>query len=164
MLRAYIGIGSNIGDRIAHCAGAVKELERIPGFHVVEVSQWFLTEPVGVDGQDWYLNGAVAADVEISARALLDHLLAIEKKMGRVRKRRWEPRILDLDLLLFGNEIIRENGMTIPHPLMHQRRFVLVPLAQMAPGLRHPVLLKTMSELLEALPEDGQTVSPWKGE
>lgn len=157
----YIGIGSNMGDRAAHCTEAVEQIGRIPGLRVANISHWFLTEPVGVDGQEWYLNGALAADTEISARSLLDHLLTIEKRMGRIRKARWEPREIDLDLLLFGNQIIHENGMDIPHPLMHQRRFVLVPLAQIAPALRHPVLLKTMAELLEALPADGQEVTLW---
>jgi 2-amino-4-hydroxy-6-hydroxymethyldihydropteridine diphosphokinase len=164
MTTAYIGIGSNMGDRTANCKAAVGEIGRIPGCRVVDRSDWFFTEPVGVHGQEWYLNGVAAADVEIPARELLDHLLAIEKKMGRVRKDRWEPRILDLDLLLFGGGTIHEDGLAVPHPLMHQRRFVLVPLSQMAPDLNHPVLQKTMAELLDALPEDGQAVTSWKGE
>ncbi|PKN22234.1 MAG: 2-amino-4-hydroxy-6-hydroxymethyldihydropteridine diphosphokinase [Deltaproteobacteria bacterium HGW-Deltaproteobacteria-21] len=82
--------------------------------------------------------------------------------MGRLRKERWEPRVIDLDLLLFGGEIVQEEDLAVPHPLMHLRRFVLVPLVQLAHDLRHPVLLKTMAELLQELPEDGQDVIPWK--
>ncbi len=162
MVTAYIGIGSNLGDRLNNCLRAVEEIAAVPGFHVVSRSEWFLTKPVGVDGQEWYMNGALAADSVISPRRFLDHLLEIEKRMGRLRKERWESRIIDLDLLLFGDEVILEEGLSIPHPLMHLRRFVLVPLVQLAPGLMHPVLLKTMAELLHELPEDGQDVVPWK--
>ncbi len=160
--KAYIGIGSNLGDRHAHCTAAVEEIEGIPGSSVVQRSDWFWSEPVGVEGQEWYLNGVVAVETAVSPRELLDHLLAIEKKMGRVRKVRWEARVLDLDLLLFGDEVIQEEGLTVPHPLMHQRRFVMVPLVQIAPNLRHPASQKTVSELLGSLPEAGQVLVPWR--
>jgi 2-amino-4-hydroxy-6-hydroxymethyldihydropteridine diphosphokinase len=159
---SYIGIGSNVGDRSANCVRAAERIAAVPGFDVVSCSEWFFTRPVGVDGQDWYMNGVLAADSEISPIRFLDHLLRIEKRMGRSRKERWEPRIIDLDLLLFGDEIIHQEGLSLPHPRMHMRRFVLVPLVQLAPDLRHPVLLKTMAELLLELPEDGQDVVPWK--
>lgn len=162
-VRAYIGVGSNRGDRPANCRRAVKEVACIPGCAVVECSDWFLTEPVGVKGQDWYLNGVLAVDTEISPRDLLLHLLAIEKRMGRVRKTHWESRVMDLDLLLYGEEIVHGEDLVVPHPLMHQRRFVLAPLAQIAPGLRHPCLESTIAELLERLPEEGQAIFPWRG-
>ena len=159
---AYIAIGSNLGDRRAACEAAVMRIAGIPGCTVVARSGWFWTEPVGVEGQDPYLNGVVAAKAETTPRDLLEQLLAIEKAMGRERKGRWEPRTLDLDLLLFGDEIVREEGLILPHPLMHLRRFVLVPLAQIAPGLLHPVLRKPIAALLEGLPQEGQAVVPWK--
>ena len=117
---------------------------------------------MGVEGQGWYLNGVAALDVGIPARELLKNLLTLEEEMGRVRKERWEARIIDLDILLFGSDVIDEEGLTIPHPRMHLRRFVLVPLAELAPGLIHPVLGVRVEELLEGLPEDDQTVVPWK--
>lgn len=163
MVTVYIGIGSNMGDRLANCVRAAEEIAAVPGFEVVSRSEWFLTRPVGVDGQqEWYLNGVLAADSEISPRLFLANLLEIEKSMGRLRKERWGPRVIDLDLLLFGGEIVQEEDLAVPHPLMHLRRFVLVPLVQLAHDLRHPVLLKTMAELLQELPEEGQDVIPWK--
>ena len=163
MVTAYIGIGSNMGDRLANCVRAAEEIAAVPGLRVVSCSEWFLTRPVGVVGQqEWYLNGVLAADSEISPRLFLANLLEIEKSMGRLRKERWGPRVIDLDLLLFGGEIVQEENLAVPHPLMHLRRFVLVPLVQLAHDLRHPVLLKTMAELLHELPEDGQDVIPWK--
>ena len=117
---------------------------------------------MGVEGQGWYLNGVAALDAEIPARELLKNLLTLEAGMGRVRKERWEARIIDLDILLFGSDVIDEEGLIIPHPRMHQRRFVLVPLARLEPGLIHPVLGARVDELLEELPEDDQKVVPWK--
>jgi 2-amino-4-hydroxy-6-hydroxymethyldihydropteridine diphosphokinase len=162
MVTAYIGIGSNMGDRLNNGIRAAERIAAVPGCRVVNCSEWFLTKPVGVDGQEWYMNGVLAADSEITPGRLLGHLLEIEKGMGRLRKERWGPRTIDLDLLLFGDEIVHEQGISVPHPLMHLRRFVLVPLVQLAPALLHPVLLKTMTELLHELPEDGQDVVPWK--
>jgi 2-amino-4-hydroxy-6-hydroxymethyldihydropteridine diphosphokinase len=159
---AYIAIGSNMGDRRAACEAAVLRIAGIPGCAVVGRSGWYWTEPVGVEGQERYLNGVVAAEAGGSPRDFLARLLAIEDAMGRERKGRWEPRTLDLDLLLYGEEIVREEGLILPHPLMHLRRFVLVPLAQIAPGLLHPVLRRPVAALLAELPQEGQTVVPWK--
>jgi 2-amino-4-hydroxy-6-hydroxymethyldihydropteridine diphosphokinase len=102
-------------------------------------------------------------ETEISARELLARLLGIESAMGRVRTKKWEPRIIDLDLLLFGEEVIESEDLQVPHPLMHVRRFVLVPMVELAPWLLHPVLRKTMEELLESLAEDGQEVISFEG-
>lgn len=153
-----------MGDRLAACDTAVERIVRIPGCAFVSRSSWYRTEPVGVQGQEWYLNGALAVETELTARDLLGRLLAVEKGMGRERKERWGPRTLDLDLLLFGQEIIEEEGLIIPHPLMHLRRFVLVPLVEIAPDLLHPTLRMSVSRLLSELPEEGQAVTPWKDE
>jgi 2-amino-4-hydroxy-6-hydroxymethyldihydropteridine diphosphokinase len=160
--RAFIAIGSNMGDRRAVCEAAVEQIARIPGCALVGRSNWYRTEPVGVQGQDAYLNGVLALEASGSPGNLLKQLLAIEKRMGRERKERWEPRTLDLDLLLFGEEIVHKEGLTLPHPLMHLRRFVLVPLAEIAPGLVHPSLQKSVSAMLAELPEQGQAVVQWK--
>jgi len=106
------------------------------------------------------LNGAVSIEAEVSARFLLGELLQIESAMGRVRKGKWGPRIIDLDLLLFGQEIISEPDLQVPHPLMHTRRFVMVPMVHLAPKLIHPALRRTMTELLDALHEEGQELAP----
>lgn len=155
---AYIGIGSNLGDRYRNCLDAVSRVHRIPDCRVTGVSGWFYTRPVGVKGQDWYINGAVSVRTKITAQELLRHLLVIEKDMGRVRIERWGPRTLDLDILLFGEEIIDEVNLKVPHPLMHLRRFALVPLVELAPGLVHPILGVPISQLLEGLPGNGQEV------
>jgi 2-amino-4-hydroxy-6-hydroxymethyldihydropteridine diphosphokinase len=164
MTRAYIGIGSNLGDRLKHCTGAVEGISRLQDCALSGRSAWYRTQPVGVAGQPWYLNGVVALDVGIPARRLLKNILTLEEEMGRMRKERWEARTIDLDILLFGSDVIDEEGLAIPHPRMHLRRFVLVPLTQLAPGLIHPVLGVRLEELLEKLPEDDQTVVPWKDE
>jgi 2-amino-4-hydroxy-6-hydroxymethyldihydropteridine diphosphokinase len=162
MTRAYIGIGSNLGDRLKHCTGAVERISRLKGCTLSGGSAWYQTQPVGVAGQGWYLNGVIAVDVGIPARKLMKDLLDLEEEMGRVREERWEARVIDLDILLFGSEVIDEEGLTVPHPRMHLRRFVLVPLAELAPELIHPVLGVRVENLLERLPEDDQAVVPWK--
>lgn len=157
---AHIGIGSNLGDRSGQCRRAMEEVNRIPGCQVTGRSLLYRTEPVGVRGQPWFLNAVIEVQAGISARALLKNLLAIEEAMGRRRQGRWEARPIDLDLLLYGSEIIREPGLTVPHPRLHERRFVLVPLAELYPDGIHPVLRTRLMALLEELPEDGQRVEP----
>jgi 2-amino-4-hydroxy-6-hydroxymethyldihydropteridine diphosphokinase len=158
MYKVYIGIGSNLGDREGNCVRAVELVDGTRGCRIIKMSALYRTEPVGVEGHDWYVNGAVSLASEISAHELLARLLEIESKMGRVRKGTWDPRPIDLDILLFGRDIITEDGLTVPHPRMHLRRFVLAPMAQLEPDLVHPVLGLTMRELLEGLPEEGQRV------
>jgi 2-amino-4-hydroxy-6-hydroxymethyldihydropteridine diphosphokinase len=155
---AYIGLGSNLGDRAANLALALKMMAGLPCCRLNGRSGLYSTEPVGFTDQDWFLNAACCLDVSGSAGDLIKDLLDIEKKIGRVRDRRWGPRVIDLDILLFGDEKIAQNDLTIPHPLMHVRRFVLMPLNDLAPQKRHPVLGNTISELLASLPDEGQRV------
>ncbi|UCB50645.1 MAG: 2-amino-4-hydroxy-6-hydroxymethyldihydropteridine diphosphokinase [Deltaproteobacteria bacterium] len=157
---AYIGIGSNLEDKRHNCLTAVERVEQIPGSALTGRSDWYLTRPVGVKGQDWYVNGVVSISTKIPPRDLLGRLLAIESDMGRVRRKRWESRIIDLDILLYGHEIIKEEDLTVPHPLMHLRKFVLVPLVQLAPDLIHPSLGVTIAELLRRMTNNGQEVIP----
>ena len=133
MTLAYVGLGSNHGDREATIRRAIAAL---PG--VVAVSELRETDPVGVTEQPAFLNGAVAVETELSARELLESLLMIERGLGRERGLRWGPRTIDLDLLLFGGESLDEPGLTIPHPRLHERRFVLEPLADLDPELEVP--------------------------
>ena len=160
---AYIGIGSNLGDKRSNCDQAVERIGRICGCRLMQCSPWFLTRPVGVEGQDWYLNGVASLEAEISAHDLLARLLEIESAMGRVRAEKWGPRVIDLDLLLFGDQIISGQDLQVPHPFMHARRFVLVPMVHLAPQLIHPVLRRTMAELLESLEGEGQDVMALEG-
>jgi len=151
--KAYIGVGSNLGDKVANCLAAIERVAVLPGCRVTARSGLYRTEPVDVEDQDWYVNGVICVDTEYAAGDLLIHLMAIEASMGRVRKQKWEARIIDLDILLYGNHRIREEGLIIPHPLMHTRRFVLAPLHQLDPQLVHPVFGKTISRLLDACGE-----------
>jgi len=149
---AYIGIGSNIGDKISNCRCAVEEMGQLPECEITACSSLFKTEPEGVMQQDWFMNCVSQLITTLSPFQLIQALLSIEHAMGRRRRRRWEARIIDLDILLFGQEVIRSRDLVIPHPLMHKRRFVLEPLAQLAPELIHPVLKMTIVHLLHGLP------------
>ena len=139
MTRAYIGLGANLGDREATIRAALDALSDEDGIDVVAVSTLRETEPVGVGAQPLFLNGAAEIETTLSARELLDRLLATEKRFGRVRvPGEHGPRTLDLDLLLYGDEQIDEPGLTVPHPRLHERAFVLEPLAELdakVPGL-----------------------------
>lgn len=145
MTRAYVGVGANLGDRRATIERAIALL---PG--VVAVSELRETEPVGVVDQPPFLNGAVALETALSPRELLDTLLAVERALGRERRERWGPRLLDLDLLLHGDATIDEPGLTVPHPRLHVRRFALEPLADLDPVLEIPGRGR-VSELLAGL-------------
>jgi len=134
--RAYVGLGANIGDRERTLREAVDALGAEEGIEVAAVSTLRETDPVGVGEQPRFLNGVVALETSLGARELLDRLLAVEQRFGRVRvPGEHGPRTLDLDLLLYGDETIDEPGLAVPHPRMHERRFVLEPLAELAPGL-----------------------------
>jgi 2-amino-4-hydroxy-6-hydroxymethyldihydropteridine diphosphokinase len=137
--RAYVALGANLGDRERTLRAAVDALAAEEGIEVVAVSTLRDTEPVGVSAQPRYLNGAAELETTLTARELLDRLLAVEQRFGRVRvPGEHGPRTLDLDLLLYGDEAIDEPGLTVPHPRLHERRFVLEPLAELAPGLVVP--------------------------
>jgi 2-amino-4-hydroxy-6-hydroxymethyldihydropteridine diphosphokinase len=151
----YLSLGSNIGDREAHLRDAIARLAAEG--RVVAVSSFYETEPVEVTDQSWFLNCAVALETTDTPEQLMAALLRIEREMGRQRVQRKGPRTIDLDILLFGDAIIDSPKLTIPHPAMHQRRFVLAPLAEIAPEVCHPILKKKIRELLDALPA-GQEV------
>jgi 2-amino-4-hydroxy-6-hydroxymethyldihydropteridine diphosphokinase len=149
---AYIGIGSNVGDKPFNCRLSIDKINQLPGCSVTGCSTLFKTEPEGVTGQDWYANCVARVTTTQQPSDVLGGLMGIESDMGRVRKRRWEARIIDLDILLFGQKILAYKNLVIPHPLLHKRRFVLEPLAQLAPDLVHPVLKLTVRQLLSKLP------------
>ena len=145
---AYIGLGSNLGDPEGMLERAVGALRGEDGLRVGKVSSWYWTEAVGgPSGQAKYLNGVVEVVTSLGANELLEKLLAIEKRLGRKREQRWGPRCIDLDLLLYGQAVIREKDLEVPHRLMHEREFVLRGLAQIGPKVRHPVLGITVEQL-----------------
>jgi 2-amino-4-hydroxy-6-hydroxymethyldihydropteridine diphosphokinase len=158
MKTAYIGIGSNMGDPQQNCLEAIEWIGALDECRIISVSGFYLTEPVGVVAQDWYVNSAVSVSTAMPARDLLKALLQVEKDMGRVRIEKWGPRVIDLDLLLYHDEMLDEPEIKVPHPLMHMRKFVMVPMMELAPDLVHPVFGKTMTELCREITGEGQII------
>jgi 2-amino-4-hydroxy-6-hydroxymethyldihydropteridine diphosphokinase len=157
---AYLSLGSNVGNRGAHLRDAIERLSAIG--RVAATSSFYETAPVEVTDQAWFLNCAVALETSETPEHLMAALLRIEQEMGRQRTRQKGPRTIDMDILLFhdataGDIVTDSPSLTIPHPAMHQRRFVLTPLSEIAPNARHPVFNKTVHELLDELPA-GQLV------
>ena len=147
----YIGIGSNLGDSLQNCRKAIARVASGPGNRLIRCSPFYSTEPVGEKDQNWFVNAVAAVETNLSSRDYLDFLLSVEKEMGRERKEPWGPRVIDLDLLFYGDEMIDEEGLKIPHPRLQERRFVLVPLNDIAPDWLHPRLHKTVSQMLAEL-------------
>jgi 2-amino-4-hydroxy-6-hydroxymethyldihydropteridine diphosphokinase len=150
--RAYIGIGSNLGDRMKCCQEAIRAISEIAGVTAMRVSSFYETAPVPPASGDWFVNGVVSAQTELNPGALLHELQRIEWRMGRATERvRGEDRSIDLDLLLLGSQVVDQPGLILPHPRLHQRRFVLVPLCELDPDLHHPIFGVTMRQLLDRL-------------
>lgn len=161
---ACIGIGSNQGDARGNCLQAARRLAGADERLKVRLSSFYFTEPQGIRAQDWYVNAVAEVISPLSALDLFALLRQVEEKMGRKRAVRYGPRIIDLDLLFYDNLVLETKELVIPHPRLHERRFVLVPLCELAPGFKHPVLQKKVSDLLRAVPEDGQQVLRIGGE
>ena len=135
----YIGIGSNLGNTLQNCKYAIESLSRINGINPTQISSFYKTEPVGIEKQNYFINAVVEITASLSARDLLQALRKIEGDMGRKRETKGGPRIIDLDLLFYGQDVIRETDLVVPHPEIHKRRFVLEPLYEIASYFIHPV-------------------------
>ena len=153
--RTYIAIGGNLGDRRAYLQAGIKEIAALPGTHLAAISRAYETQAVGPVAQPDFLNAVVAIETALAPAPLLAALLAAEKKHQRQRRIHWGPRTLDLDLLLYGERTVHSADLTLPHPRMHERRFVLVPLCEIAPRLSHPITGRPFAAYLSALADDG---------
>jgi len=153
-----IGIGSNQGDSVRICRQAIESLRDHPEIEGLVASSFYRTEPVGMVDQSWFVNGALRCRTSLGPRSLLGVLNRIEREFGRVREIHWGPRSLDLDILAFGRQKIEWPDLEIPHPRLHERRFVLVPLMEIAPEWVHPVLGASPIELLARLADENQKV------
>lgn len=162
--QVFVAIGSNLGSRKANHFEAMERINAIPRTRIVRQSSFYESEPHG-DAKTWFVNSVVELHTELSPEELLRKLLAIEEAMGRkrVKGKRWGSRIIDLDILLYENAVIQKRNLKIPHPELHNRRFVLMPLAELAPSTVHPVLNKTVSELLATV-KDPKRVRLYRGD
>ena len=151
---AYISIGSNMGNKKENLEKAISELSQVKDTFVTKKSEIIETEPFGYKEQDDFLNACVGIKTLLSVRELLKELLAIEKRMGRERKIKWGPRIIDLDIIFYGKEVIEEDDLIVPHPYMEYREFVLKPLEEIIPNFVHPLLMKRVSTLRKELEEN----------
>ena len=149
MATAYLSLGSNSGDRLQFLKGAIRKIEESHKISIKKASSVYETQPVGYINQGWFLNLVLEVQTSFDPLPLLEHLLAIEDQMGRKREAKWGPRNIDVDLLLYDNQLVHSDRLIIPHPQMHKRRFVLIPLAEIAPQLLHPLLKKSAPQLLE---------------
>ena len=163
MVRVYIGIGSNLGDRKTNCLRAIEHLEK-RGIHIIRQSSMIETEPWGVKDQPEFINMVVEAETDLSPQDLIRQLKDCEQAMGRVQSHRWGPRLIDLDILFYDDEVIETEELNIPHPEIQNREFVLRSMCELSPDMKHPVLGKSMKELFEILIKkdraQGQRIQP----
>ncbi len=161
---AYIGIGSNLGDQLKNLGEAVRLMEDHPLIKVNCISHFYQTEPITLKGerQNWYTNCVLKARTDLNAVRLFQVMMEIEGLLGRKRSYPWAPRTIDLDLLFFDDEIIRTKSLVIPHPRLHERRFVLQPMAEIAPNLIHPIKGVSMKALLKRLDDNKKVIPLYK--
>ena len=160
---AYISVGSNLGAKLDNCRNGIAALTRSADIQFIDQSPIYRTEPVDYQDQDWFVNCMVKIETDLDPLSLLDFIKSIEHAAGRVRDAiRFGPRVLDLDIILYDDVVLDDLRLTIPHPRMHKRRFVLIPICDIDPDINHPVLQRTMSSLLENLAEKGQRITEYR--
>jgi len=157
--RVFIGLGSNLGDRKANIREAEERISKLPDTRIVKASSLYESEPHG-DAKTWFVNNVLEIETEFGPEELLKRTRAIETTMGRkrVKGKRWGSRVIDIDILLFDSQTVSKRDLTIPHPEMHKRRFVLLPLSELAPQVTHPTLGSSISELLGGLKDPKRVV------
>lgn len=159
---AVIAIGSNLGRKLENCRNAIDSLERLPASRVVDTSPFYRTAPIGYEDQDWFVNAAVVLDTALAPFELLDALQEIERRAGRTRPSvRFGPRVLDLDIIFYDDAVIDTPMLTVPHPRMHERRFVLRPICDMDSAFVHPVLGQPVQTLLDRIQDENQAIEPY---
>jgi 2-amino-4-hydroxy-6-hydroxymethyldihydropteridine diphosphokinase len=155
VVTAFLGLGSNLGDREANISNALAEIGRLAGCELLRTSSLYETDPVGIREQPDFLNAVAEVRTDMRPREFLSTLREVERRAGRERTLKWGPRIIDIDILLYGDELLTEDNLEIPHPEMHRRAFVLTPLAEIAPKVKHPGLNVTIQELSEKVGSEG---------
>jgi 2-amino-4-hydroxy-6-hydroxymethyldihydropteridine diphosphokinase len=156
---AYISVGSNLGDKTANCRHGIDAVDRLEGCRVTGISRFYRTAPVDFTDQDWFVNAAIRMSTRLSPQTLLERLQAIQTDAGRPREgMRFGPRVLDLDILFFDNRVVDSPALTIPHPRLHKRRFVLEPLCDINPDIVHPVLNVSIQTLLSRIDDPEQEI------
>ncbi|MBI4008413.1 MAG: 2-amino-4-hydroxy-6-hydroxymethyldihydropteridine diphosphokinase [Planctomycetes bacterium] len=148
MAKAYLGLGSNLGNREKNLKDCIKKIKTLKGIKLLSASRFYETEPAGGPPQPKYLNAAIAIETHLSPRKLLKRLQEVESSSGRLRDVKWGARTLDIDILLYDNQIVTDDDLIIPHIMMHERLFVLKPLCEIAANVKHPILNKTITKLM----------------
>lgn len=159
----FIGVGSNLGDPLSNCLDAIAHVASLEQTTLTKQSSLYRTEPVGFKDQGWFVNGVIEVKTAHSPRTLLSALKGIEYEMGRKEGQRWGPRLIDLDILFYGQEILNEEALVIPHPELHKRRFVLIPLNEIAAYVIHPTFGVSVQGLLDRLEDNSEVVPVDRG-
>lgn len=162
MAKAYLSLGSNLGDREKNLKDCIERLKTLRGVKLLCASRFYETKPVGGPPQSGYLNAAIAIETSLSSQELLKILQEVETSFGRLREVKWGPRTLDIDILLYDNEVVNDDDLIIPHALMHERMFVLEPLSEIAADVKHPILNKTIAELMHDIKSNNGTYLIYK--